>query len=320
MIGSTPGPGDAGRPHTNRVPRRLLARLPLLAVLTASSLFFVAPLYWVFTAAFKPPGTVDYPPSLVPTAFSLENFLAVATETPFVDTYLVNSVLVSAGTVLATVVVGTLAGYALSRYSIPHERAVLVSLLVVQMVPILAMIVPLYRLFGVLGILDTLTVVALADTMLAVPIATWLIKGYYDTLPPGLEDAARVGGASRFAAFRVIAPLGRPAIGASALYAFVLSWNQFLVPLTFTSRPAVWTFPVGLYGFISRRGVVEWELLGAASLVAMLPVLVLFLLFQRQFLTGLPGSRASGGARGSGNGRPTGRSGRGGREPGGGRP
>ena len=275
--------------------RGLLGRLPLLLFLLASATFFVAPLYWVFSAGFKAPGTVDYPPRLLPTDPSLESFLAVATETPFVGTYLVNSLLVSTATVLATVVIGTLAGYSLSRYQIPHERAVLVSLLVVQMVPILAMVVPLYRLFGVLGILDTLEVVALADTMLAIPIATWLTKGYYDTLPAGLEDAARVGGATRFAAFRTIAPMGRPAIGTAALYAFVLSWNQFLIPLTFTSRESVWTFPVGLYGFVSRRGVVEWELLGAASLVAMLPVLVLFLLFQRQFIAGLPGSRAGSG-------------------------
>ena len=288
--------------------RRLLGRLPLLAFLLASAVFFVAPLYWVFSAGLKSPGTVDYPPRFLPTDPSLGNFVAVATETPFVGTYLLNSLFVSVATVLATVVIGTLAGYSLSRYRIPHERAVLVSLLVVQMVPILAMVIPLYRLFGVLGILDTLAVVALADTMLAVPIATWLIKGYYDTLPAGLEDAARVGGATRFAAFRTVAPMGRPAIGAAALYAFVLSWNQFLIPLTFTSREAVWTFPVGLYGFVSRRGVVEWELLGAASLVAMLPVLVLFVLFQRQFLAGLPGSRAgsgrrSGGGRTSGTGR-----------------
>ena len=289
-------------PRRTRSSGETLTRLLLLALLAASSLFFVAPLYWVFSAAFKPPGSVDYPPELLPTELSVRNFLTVVTETPFVETYLLNSLVVSAATVAATVIVGTLAGYALSRYRIRHERAVLVALLVVQMVPILAMVIPLYRLFGILGILDSLAVVALADTMLAVPIATWLIKGYYDTLPDGLEDAARVGGASRLAAFRVVAPLGRPAIGASALYAFVLSWNQFLIPLTFTSREAVWTFPVGLYGFISRRGVVDWELLGAASLVAMLPVLVLFLLFQRQFLSGLPGSRAGGG--GSGGGRP----------------
>ena len=297
--------------------RRSFVRLPLYLALAASALFFVAPLYWVFSAAFKPPGTVGYPPSLLPTALSAENFLAIATETPFVGTYLVNSLVVSAATVTATVVVGTLAGYALSRHRFRHESAVMVSLLVVQMVPILAMVIPLYRLFGVLDLLDTLAVVALADTLLAVPIATWLIKGYYDTLPAGLEDAARVGGASRFAAFRVIAPLGRPAIGASALYAFVLSWNQFLVPLTFTSSQGVWTFPVGLYGFVSRRGVVDWGLLGAASVVAMLPVLVLFLLFQRQFLEGLPGARAGGGGRAGGRADTGRRAGAGGRGRGG---
>lgn len=264
--------------------------MAVLFALTLTAAFFVAPLYWLFSTAFRRSGSLSVPPELLPTEFTVANIVAIATETPFVDTYFVNSVLISIGTVVVSVTVATMAGYALSRYALPHERAIMLSLLFVQMVPVLALVVPLYRLFSVLGLLDTLTVVVIANTALVVPVATWLIKGYYDTVPPSLEEAARAGGASRIQAFRILLPLGRPAIGAAAVYAFVVSWNQFVFPLTFTSSRAVRPIPVGLYEFISRRGVVQWELLGAASLVAMLPVLLVFLVFQREFVVGLAGS------------------------------
>lgn len=273
--------------RAHRRPERVAARAAVLAVLLASAAFAVLPLYWLFSTAFAAPGGPSFPPRLVPSAVGVENFRVLAAETAFVGTYLVNSVVVSTATVVLTVAIATPAGYALSRFAIPHKSAVMVALLVVQLMPILAMILPLYRMFALAGLLDTLAVIVLTDTVLVVPIATWLIKGYFDTVPAHLEEAAYVGGATRLRAFRVMVPLARPAIGAAALFAFIQSWNQFVIPLTFTSSSGVWTFPVGLYEFISRRGVVDWGLLGAASLVAMVPVLVLFVVFQRQFVAGL---------------------------------
>lgn len=269
-----------------RHPERTLATLAAAVVLSASSVFFVLPLYWLFSAAVRPQGSITVPPSLVPPAVTFENLVGVLTETAF-PTYFANSVVVSAATVVLAVVVATPAGYALSRFDLRYERAIMVTVLVVQMIPLLALVTPLYRLFAVVGLLDTLAVVVLTDTVLVVPVGVWLIKGYFDTLPASLEEAARVGGATRFRSFLVVLPLARPAVAATALFAFVVSWNQFVIPLTFTSSQAAWTFPVGLYEFISRRGVVNWPLLGAASLWAMVPLVVLVATFQRQFLAGL---------------------------------
>lgn len=275
-------------------PLRAALGATLVGAMIAGSLFFIAPLYWLFSAAFKPEGTMEFPPELIPSEVTIQNLATVATETRFIDTYFVNSLIVSGVTVALTIAIATMAGYALSRYELPYQKYLMLTLLVVQMIPILAMIIPLYRVFSVLGLLDTLTVIILTNTVLVVPIATWLIKGYFDTIPDGLEEAARVGGASRFQAFRVIVPLARPAISASAIYAFVQSWNQFVIPLTFTNSESVTVFPVGLYQFIGRRGVVQWGLLGAASIFAMLPVLILFVTFQRQFVAGLMGGELKG--------------------------
>ncbi len=287
------GSGVASRvrnrlPGLTRLRRRLPKRAGAVAVLTVSAIAFLTPLYWLFSAAFRSPETVSVPPALFPSHVGVANFRAVLAETSFV-TYLANSVLVSTATVVATLLLAVPAGYALSRYRFPYEPYLMTALLGVQMVPILAMILPLFELFAFVGLLNTLAVVALTDTILVVPVATWLLKGYFDTLPPALEEAARVGGATEWRTFRTLLPLARPAVGAAALFAFVQSWNQFVIPLTFVFSESKWTFPVGLYGFISRRGVVEWGLLGAASVLAMVPVVVLYLAFQRHLVTGLTG-------------------------------
>lgn len=267
----------------------LLVRGGILFALLSSAVFFVVPLYWLISAALRPPGTLSIPPELVPTDPSIHHLVAVLETTPFV-TYFLNSLVVSVATVLLTLAVATPAAYALSWYDVPLRRYLLVVLLVVQMIPVIAMVIPLYRLFALLSLLDTLAVLVVTNTVLVVPVAVWLLTGYFDTLPTGLEEAARVGGASRLRAFGVIVPLARPALSAVTLYAFVVSWNQFVLPLTFTSSEAVRTVPLGLYTFVSRHGVVDWGLLGAASLLAVVPVLALFALFQNQFLAGVVGT------------------------------
>ncbi|WP_323191889.1 carbohydrate ABC transporter permease [Halostella sp. PRR32] len=278
-----------------RYPERTAARAATVVTLATSAAFIALPLYWLFSAAFRPQEGIEVPPPLFPGRVTFDNLTAVLAETAF-PTYFVNSVVVSALTVVLAVVIATPAGYALSRYDLRYERAFMLAVLLVQMIPLLALVTPLYQLFAAAGLLDTLAVVIVTDTVMVVPVGIWLIKEYFDTLPEGLEEAARVGGATRLRAFLVVLPLARPAVGATAVFAFVVSWNQFVIPLTFTSSQAVWTFPVGLYEFISRRGVVNWPLLGAASLWAMVPVLVLVAAFQRQFVAGLSG-RFGGGRR-----------------------
>lgn len=276
-------------------PRETAVKAVVLGILLISAIYFLAPLYWLFSAAFRPPRAITYPPEILPSTVSLSNFGAVLVETRFYEVYLVNSLLVSIGTVVLTLAIAVPAGYALSQHEIKYATPVMIAILVVQMVPIVAIVIPLYQVFARLALLDTLTGIILANTILTVPISVWLLKGYYDTVPDELAEAARVGGASNYQTFRVLAPLATPGIGAAALFAFVMSWNQFVIPLTFASSADAWTFPVGLYEFITRHGVVNWGLLGAASLVAMLPVLVLFITFQRQFVTGLVGPGKTGG-------------------------
>lgn len=290
------GPFQAASARVRRVradaaadPAGVAGRVGLWLGLVLVGSGFLVPLYWLLTAGLGPPGAIGYPPALVPPALTGENLATVATETRFVRVYLPNSLLVSVATAAATVAVATPAGYALARLEVPRTRTVLLGLLLVQMLPVVALIVPVHGLFATLGLLDTLLAIVLADTALAVPVAVWVTERYYAGLPAHLEEAALVGGGDRFRAFLAVAPLGRPAVAAAALYAFVLSWNQFVVPLTLASRPATWTVPVGLYAFVAEHGVVRWELLGAASLLAVVPLLALLAVGGRLLATGVGG-------------------------------
>ncbi|WP_276270851.1 carbohydrate ABC transporter permease [Haloarcula litorea] len=283
-----------GVEYAKKHPENALLRGVAVAVLVSAAIYFVIPLYWLFVAAFKPPNTIGFPPDIVPSTVSLTNFETILAQTQFVGQYLVNSVIVAGGSAVLVLAIATPAGYAFSRYDIRYKNYLMIAILFVQMIPFLAMIIPLYRIFSIVGLLDTLLVIVIVASANTIPVGTWLIKGYFDTVPEGLEEAARVGGASRFQAFRVIIPLAKPALGAVTIYAFVGAWNQFVIPLTFTNSEAKWVYPVALYRFISRQGVVNWGLLGAASLIAMLPILVLFVTFQKQFVAGLTGAEYKG--------------------------
>lgn len=277
-----------------RYPVRTLLRTATVFALTAAAVLVVFPLYWLFSAAFRASEAISVPPSLLPSQVTLVNLVNVFVETEF-PTYFVNSVLVSVATVALVVTIATPAGYALSRYDMRYARPLLLGILVVQTIPLLALVTPLYRIFALSGLLDTLTAIVLTDTVLAAPVGVWLIKQYFDTLPAHLEEAARVGGASRLRTFFVVLPLSRPVIASTAIYAFVVSWNQFIIPLTFASGPETWTFPVGLYAFISRRGVVNWSMLGAASLWAMIPLLLVVAVFHRRLVAGFSRGSLGGG-------------------------
>lgn len=208
--------------------------------------------------------------------------------------WLLNSTLVAATASLVSLLVGTTAGYALSRLRFRGATVALVLILISQMLPQTTLVIPLYSLFRDLGLLNSLTAVSIAHMSIVVPLAVWLTKGFFDSIPPDLESAARVDGCTRFGAFRRVAlPLAAPGIAAIFIYAFVNSWHEFLFARTLASPPELWTASVGLASF-QGESFSQFEPMMAASIVFALPVIVVFLLLQRQFVAGL----TAGGVRG----------------------
>jgi len=200
---------------------------------------------------------------------------------------MVNSFLVGAGTVVVSLTVGVLGGYALARLRFPLRRVTLLSFLVTYMLPAITLIIPLYLLMARFGLLNTRIGLIVVYCSLATPFALWAMSTFFGTLPAELEDAARVDGCSRLGALvRVILPLAKPGIIATALYAFLLCWDEFLYALIFTSTTEAKTIPVAIAEFTGRNAV-DFGLIAAGGILASLPPVVLTIMFQRYLISGL---------------------------------
>ena len=200
---------------------------------------------------------------------------------------LLNSLVVAGGATALGVFLATTAAYAFSRFRFPGHRLGIASFVVVQMFPATMMIVPLYLLLSALGLLDSIIGLIVVYTTTALPFCVWMLKGYFDTIPADLDEAALVDGASRVRIFyQVIMPLARPAIAVTALFSFLIAWNEFIMAATFLSHEEKFTLPVTLFRHVGAYGA-DWGAFAAGSLVVSIPVCLLFFALQRQLVVGL---------------------------------
>jgi multiple sugar transport system permease protein len=207
---------------------------------------------------------------------------------------MLNSFLVASGTVLISLTIGVLGGYALARLRFPFRRTTLMAFLVTYMLPPISLIIPLYLLMARFGLLDTKTGLIIVYCSLVTPFTLWTMSNFFGTLPVELEEAARVDGCSRLGAlWRIILPLSRPGVIATALFGFLLCWDEFLYSLIFTSTSTAKTIPVAIAEFTGRNAV-DFGLIAAGGVLASLPPLLITLVFQRYLLDGLSSGAVKG--------------------------
>ena len=267
--------------------RRVVATYSILVVW---ALFCLLPMYWIFSTSIKSPDeATTWPPSIIPKSVTLNNYVDIFTRSrtfgwpPFI-----NSAIYGVGTVLITVLITSLSGFAFSRYRFRGRGALMFAILFLNMLPGLAKIIPLYVMYIRYGLYDSRLGLILLYTVGEIPLGTWLMKGYFDTVPKETEEAALVDGASALKAFRhVTLPMALPGIGAVAVISFNGAWNEYLTALILTRSAAVRPYTVALGAFAAEYGQVEWNYIAAAAVVSMLPIIVLFSVFQRYFITGL---------------------------------
>ena len=198
-----------------------------------------------------------------------------------------NSLIVSIGTALLGLFIAIPAGYAFSRYKFTGRNASMFSFLLVQMFPGIIILVPYFLVMKTLGLLNSHLGLILAYCVTALPLCVWMLKGFFDTIPRELEEAAELDGCNQFQVFtKVVLPLSTPAIAVTALFSFLAAWNEFLLALTFNTSNDMYTLPVGLASLISSTGQ-AWGDFAAASLLVSLPVALLFLFFQKFLIDGL---------------------------------
>jgi multiple sugar transport system permease protein len=258
-----------------------------LAVLLVAIVLF--PVYWMLVTSLLPSSIVlSRRPPLIPPldAVSFAAYAEVFRRRP-VLTWMANSAIVVAGSTLVSLTVATLAGYSLSRFHTPAQRVAGATLLLSKMLPGSLIVVPFFVMFTTLHLTDSLAGLVLANVSVGVPFATWMMKGFFDTLPRELEQAAKIDGCNELQAlWLVILPLARPGLAACGIYLAIVAWSEFVFARTLVTRPENWLVTVGLQSFVGEY-LVEWPALMAAGIVSLLPMLALFLLLEPFLVSGL---------------------------------
>jgi len=263
----------------------LAGRLAKGVAVAVVLVFAAFPVYWMLVTAFTPrAGAGGH--DLFPTDPTLANFRFVLDEGGF-WTYLRNSVVVALATVAVSGFLALFAAVAVARFRFRFRTSVLVMVLVVQMVPLEAMVIPLFLQVRSLELLDSLIGLTIVYVAFSLPFAIWLLRGFVAAVPVEVEEAAYVDGASWWRMFRsVLLPLVAPGLVAASVFSFIVAWNEFIFALTFMSDDAKYTVAVGLRQFFGQYGT-NWGAVMAGSALITLPVMVFFVLVQRRLTSGL---------------------------------
>jgi ABC-type glycerol-3-phosphate transport system permease component len=267
--------------------RRVLAKTGIAIAIIAIVLFAVFPIYWMIVTAVSSIGASrTASQSLLPTSFTLDNFVYVFTQVPFA-LWIGNSAIVASLVAVGATVVGAMAGYSIARFNYRWTGVFMLVILATQLMPPTAIIIPLYRLALATGLLNTYTGLVIANLTHVLPIAIFLLRGFFLSIPPEIEQAALVDGCTQVGMLvRVTMRMAAPGLATVFIYAFVVTWNDLLFARTLSSSGSMWTAPVGLASFQGEYYTL-FEPLMAASLVFALPVTVVFLVLQRHFVHGL---------------------------------
>jgi multiple sugar transport system permease protein len=252
-----------------------------------SAVLILVPIVWMVSAGLRPIKEIlTYPPTLLPKMLTFQYFERILAS-PQYRHYFMNSAVVTLTTLGLALVLGSLAAYGFSRYRFPGGKAMLMGILALLMLPQVTLIVPYFRLAHLAGLYDTLPGLIIVNTAFLLPMSTWLLKGYFDSLPEELEEAAMVDGCVRLQAlWKILLPLATPGLIGVGTFVFIGSWNEYLLPVALTETLRAQTLTVGLAAFFGQY-VRDWNGIMALSTLASLPLVVIFVLLQRWVVQGI---------------------------------
>lgn len=295
-----PAPADALLPDLEAAaPRRVWPerraagspwrKVAFYGVLSVLAVPFVFPTWWMITSSLKPVSDIfAFPPSLWPTDPTLDAYVQAFTVQPFAQQYF-NSLYIAVVVTLGTMLIAAMAGYAFARIRFPGQNVLFLVVLTGLLIPSEVTIVPLFQMFNTLGLVNTHWPILLVTTFGAPSVlATFIMRQFFLTLPVELEEAARLDGLGRWAIWwRIAVPLSRTALAAVAIFTFLHVWNLYLEPTVYLLSPELFTLPQALTRYTDAYGGEMWNVQMAASTMTALPVLIVFVFAQKQFVEGL---------------------------------
>ncbi|MEV0586047.1 carbohydrate ABC transporter permease [Nonomuraea sp. NPDC050310] len=271
--------------------RRLIGKIGMNALAVIVLLVMIFPVYWMVSTAFKSNEqifTTEFIP--FPTDFTFEHFTNVLTKgvaEHSIWLYLGNSAIVALVTVLIGAVFALLSATAIARFRFKGRTSFLATLLIMQMIPAEALVIPLFMNVKRLGLYDQLAGLIVTQIALTLPFGIWMLRTFVAAVPKSLEEAAWIDGASRFTTFwKVLFPLVAPGLVATSIFSFITAWNELVMALYLINDPTKYTMPVALQFFFGQRGT-DWGAIMATSTLMTLPVVIFFLLVQRRMVSGL---------------------------------
>lgn len=283
-VSRSDAPARVNKPRRGR--RSTGASIALHATLILASLIAIGPILWVVLSSFKPGYAVQSTEITLIKDPTFANYEYVLFETNFRYWFL-NSVIVAGLTMFIGIFFSATTGYALSRFNFPGRRSLMMVFLVTQMFPVSILIVPIYAIMASLGLINTLPSLVIAYLTIAVPFCAWMLKGYFDSIPTSLDEAASLDGCGPFRIFwRVILPLARPAIAVTGFYAFLTAWGEVAYASAFIQTDDKYTLAYGLQQFVPQFNP-QWEYLTAAAVLVTIPAGIVFLFAQKHLVSGL---------------------------------
>ncbi len=256
-------------------------------VLGISSIFVLVPMLWMISTSIKIESeTITIPPKWIPDNPTFDSYSRLWTEYPFL-TYFKNSIIIVIGAVVLSVFFSCLSGYGITRFKFKGKNGFLTFVLVTQMFPSIMLLIPFYKVLDLYGLKDSLLGMVLVYTSFTIPFCTWMMVGFFKTIPLELDEAAIIDGCSRWKAFyKIVLPMTLPGISSVAIYSFITAWNEYMFAQVLITSPELKTVPLGiadLNGFYK----ILWNDMMAASVIASLPLVILFIFLQKSFISGL---------------------------------
>lgn len=272
-------------PATGLIIRESCRAVGVYGTLSLAAVISLFPIMWAVATSFKTTRNVSrFPPQWIPDPATLKHYGEVAA--PMAG-YIVNSLMVAGLTIVVTLVIAAHGGYAAARFNFPLKRFILFFVLSTMMIPGIAVLIPLYIVAANLNLFNTYTVLVIIYSAWQVPMALWLLRGFFESVPAEVEEAGLMDGCSRLGTFyRITLPLVTPGVAAVAIVVFIFVWNEFILALSMTTSADLRLVTVGVYYYITAYGI-EWGKLMAAVSLGLLPILAVFLLLQRGFIHGL---------------------------------
>jgi multiple sugar transport system permease protein len=267
--------------------RRVAMQAGVIFALSVGAVFAGFPVFWMLVSSFKAnPEIFELPPRVVTDNFSLDAYTTILTD-PVKVRFFINSYVVALSVTALTLVVAIMAGYALSRFEFPFKRPLNMVIVSVQAVPPITLLIPYFGLMVTLHLYNTYPALILTYMVFTLPYAIIMMTGYFNTLPKELDEAVKCDGAGTMTAlWRILVPISIPGLVSVGIYTFMIAWNEFLFALTLTRTENMRTVPIGIQLLMGQHSF-KWNEMMAMSILGCLPVLILFLFFQRYFIGGM---------------------------------